>query len=98
MAVRSRRSAAGARRSAGAFIARLVVLAVIVFLPVFAASASADSGTVTITGTQVLPVPPASNFAGNSGGDGWSVALSPQNVYNVFHHQGAFFLSCHTQA
>jgi hypothetical protein len=43
-------------------------------------------------------VPPASNFAGSSGGDGWDIALTPTAVYNVFHHDGrALNLACHNQ-
>jgi len=77
-------------------IGRFVVFAVLLLVPVFAASASADD-SVTFTGTQVIPVPPASNFAGQGGGDGWGIALSPDAQYNVFHHDSELVVACHKQ-
>lgn len=65
---------------------------------VLAMPAAAESTTVTYTATVTIPVPPASNFAGSSGGDGWDIALTPTAVYNVFHHNGgALNLACHNQ-
>ncbi|HEY3542564.1 MAG TPA: DUF11 domain-containing protein [Gaiellaceae bacterium] len=64
---------------------------------------AADPG-VTFTSTQTLPVPPASNYAGQGGGDGWDISLRPQvsdqhpsQVYNVFHHNGSLIVACHFQ-
>ena len=34
---------------------------------------------------------------GSGGGDGWGVALSPNAVFNVFHHQTQLQLACHFQ-
>jgi hypothetical protein len=64
---------------------------------VVAQSAWADSGT-TYTATQTIPVPPQSTFPGSTGGgDGWAVALSNTQVFNVFHHSGALGVECHNQ-
>jgi uncharacterized repeat protein (TIGR01451 family) len=90
---RARRKSSSFRRSA----ARLVVAAAMLAVPVFAASASADD-TVTFTASQTLPVPPASNYTGTGGGDGWAVALTPAAVFNVFHHSGSYNVACHKQA
>jgi uncharacterized repeat protein (TIGR01451 family) len=63
----------------------------------FATAAGADN-SVTYTAIQTIPVPPASNYAGSGGGDGWAVALTPTAVYNVFHHSSALRVACHLQA
>ena len=61
-------------------------------------AASASTGqTVTYTATVTIPAPPASNYAGSAGGDGWAVAMTPAHVYNVFHHQGSLLVACHLQ-
>lgn len=61
-------------------------------------AASAGAAPATYTHTQTIPVPPASNYSGTGGGDGWDIALTPDSVYNVFHHQGAVNVACHRQA
>jgi hypothetical protein len=61
----------------------------------------ASAGTTTTTtyaATKTLPVPPASNYAGAGGGDGWAVALSNTQVFNIFHHNGVTTLACHNQS
>src|SRR5260370_29534487 len=61
----------------------------------------ASAGTTTTTtfaATKTLPVPPASNYAGAGGGDGWAVALSNTQVFNIFHHNGVTTLACPTQS
>jgi uncharacterized repeat protein (TIGR01451 family) len=68
----------------------------IVFLPAPASARSTDT-SVTYTATQTIPLPPASNYAGSGGGDGWAVALTPQAVYNVFHHNSILQVACHLQ-
>jgi hypothetical protein len=86
-----------ARRTLALGGAALVAL----MLSVGATVAVADSsgGTVTYTATQTIPVPPASKFPGSSGGgDGWSVALSNTQVFNVFHHQSYLGVECHNQS
>jgi hypothetical protein len=81
---------------------RAAVVVAFLCLGVFgatAASASAESATYsTYSAEQSVPVPPASNFQGNGGGDGWAVALSEKNVYNVFHHQTYIGVACHEQS
>ena len=64
-----------------------------------AASAGAETATYsTYSAIQTIPVPPASKFAGAGGGDGWSIALSETNVYNVFHHNTELDVACKVQA
>jgi hypothetical protein len=52
----------------------------------------------TYSATQTIPIPPASNYAGAGGGDGWAVALSNTQVFNVFHHNSVTTVSCHNQS
>jgi hypothetical protein len=82
----------GGRRSlvAAAALACLFVLSVTVV--------SAAAETATYSATETVPVPPASNFQGNGGGDGWAVALSETRVFNVFHHQDYIGVACHEQS
>ncbi len=68
------------------------------FLLAKAETALAAGEATTYTATETVPVPPASNFAGSGGGDGWSVALSNTQVFNVFHHQGNLQVVCHNQS
>lgn len=85
------------RSSKGRVLARLLVLVILLAFPLYATAAGADD-TVTFTGTQTIPVPPASNYAGSGGGDGWAVALSNNAVYNVFHHNpSTLSVACHLQ-
>jgi len=86
---------AGILASAGA----AVVLAATV-LSVGMSAANADgSTTVTYQATVTVSAPPASNFAGSGGGDGWALAMTPTAVYNVFHHNpSAVEVACHLQA
>jgi len=64
----------------------------------FAGTAGADTTPVTYTATESIPVPPPSSFTAPGGGDGWAVAMTPQAVYNVFHHQTELQVACHLQA
>jgi hypothetical protein len=46
-----------------------------------------------------IPAPPSSNFAGGSGGgDGWAIALSRTQLFNVFHHDPVLQVECHNQS
>jgi uncharacterized repeat protein (TIGR01451 family) len=81
--------------AAAAFIA--------VALALVPARAGADNA-VTFSSTQVLPVPPASDYAGQGGGDGWAISLRgdagqghPAEVFNVFHHDSTLTVACHKQ-
>ena len=60
-------------------------------------SAVAAGQIVTFSHVISIPVPPASNFAGSAGGDGWAVAMTPTSVYNVFHHDNILQVACHLQ-
>ncbi len=60
-------------------------------------AAAAAPKTVSYTATVTIPVPPASNYAGSGGGDGWAVGLTPTAVYNVFHHSSVLQVACHLQ-
>ena len=62
------------------------------------AGAARAAQTATYTATETIPIPPASSFAGSSGGDGWAVALSSNAVYNVFHHSSVLQVACHLQS
>jgi len=39
--------------------------------------------------------PPSTQFASPAGGDGWSLAFTQTQVFNVFHHDGALEVACH---
>lgn len=87
---------AGVRRTASAAVLGAAILAVLtMFLGVSVARAD---GTATFSATETIPVPPASNYAGSGGGDGWGVALSDTQVFNVFHHQSTLTVACHQQS
>ena len=63
-----------------------------------ARTALADSTQITTYSAQeTIPVPPASSYAGGGGGDGWAVALSSTQVFNVFHHNATMTVACHLQ-
>jgi len=62
------------------------------------AGATGGSETVTYTANETIPVPPPSSFTANSGGDGWAVALSSTEVFNIFHHQQNSIVTCHLQS
>ncbi len=59
------------------------------------AGAASTTGTVSFTGTGSTPVPLPSRFAGPSGGDGWALAISTTQTFNVFHHQSTLQVDCH---
>jgi hypothetical protein len=59
---------------------------------------AAVAGPVTYSSTITIGAPPPSNFAGSGGGDGWAVALSSSQVFNVFHHAPQLQVACHEQS
>ena len=62
-------------------------------------ASSSGGSTAVYSSTITIAAPPASTFAGASaGGDGWGVALSAAQVFNVFHHDGQLQVFCHNQA
>jgi hypothetical protein len=87
---RKRLGSAGGRLLFTALIACLFALSV--------AAVSAQAETTLYRATQVVPVPPASDYAGSGGGDGWAVAVSDTSIYNVFHHQDSITVECHLQS
>lgn len=58
---------------------------------------SAGAAVVTYSDTETFPVPPASSYAGSGGGDGWGLAFSATQVFNVFHHSTSLTVACHLQ-
>ena len=78
-------------------IAGMAVCCVIILAG--ARTALADTGSTTYSATQTVPVPPQSTFPGSGGGgDGWAVALSNTQLFNVFHHNTELGVECHNQA
>ncbi len=89
----------GGRRVCGTRTWLGVLLAALAMSLGTAGTALAASQTATFSASETISVPPASNFAGSGGGDGWAVALTPTAVYNVFHHNGsALEVACHLQS
>jgi hypothetical protein len=77
---------------------RAVLIALVVVASLaWAGAASASGGDATYSATQTIAVPPATSFAGSGGGDGWAVALSKDDVYQVFHHT-TLTVACHKQS
>ena len=80
-------------------LAALVAVAGAVFTGlVVAAAPPAVAGTTVYSVTQTIPVPPASNYAGVGGGDGWDLSMTPTSVYNIFHHSSSMTMACHRQS
>lgn len=52
---------------------------------------------VTFTATSTVTPAPAVNFAASSSGDGWGLAFTSDNVYNIFHHSMTTVLECHVK-
>ncbi len=65
---------------------------------VVAAAPPAVAGSTVYSVTQTVPVPPASNYAGVGGGDGWDLSMTPTSVYNIFHHNTVMTMACHRQS
>jgi hypothetical protein len=63
-----------------------------------AAPAIASDPQATYSYVQTIPVAPASTYAGSGDGDGWAVAMTPEAVYNVFHHSSQLQVACHLQS
>ncbi len=59
----------------------------------------AAAESVVYTAQITVPAPPASNFSGASGGgDGWGLAFTSTQVFNVFHHDSVMSVNCHNQS
>ena len=64
-----------------------------------ATPASAGSpATIPYTASVTVSPPTPSSYAGAGGGDGWGLAFTQNNVYNVFHHDSILQVECHVQA
>lgn len=64
-----------------------------------AVAAGGISGSSQVYSSQTTSQIPATNFTGSTGGDGWDVFFSEDNVFNVFHHNAAaVVLDCHARA
>jgi hypothetical protein len=67
--------------------------------PATAGASVTGSATVTYTANITVPAPPASNFSGaTGGGDGWGLALTNNQLFNVFHHDTVLAVNCHNQS
>src|SRR4051812_46778254 len=88
-------------RNVGLFAAAALLALALALVPARAGAA----GGVTFSSTQTLPVPPASDYAGQGGGDGWGITLRgdagaghPAEVFNIFHHDSLLQVACHKQS
>ena len=76
--------------SSSAHVRRLS--AVIIVIGTFIGAASMSTASATPVGTiidyeqTVSAVIPQGSFGGAAGGDGWTLAFTDANVYNIFHH------------
>jgi hypothetical protein len=58
---------------------------------------TSSAETVTFKDQVTIPVAPASDFASSGGGDGYDVSLTPDAVFNVYHHNSDLRVACHKQ-
>jgi outer membrane protein assembly factor BamB len=58
---------------------------------------TSSAETVTFMEQVTIPVAPASDCASSGGGDGYDVSLTPEAVYNVYHHNPDLRVACHKQ-
>src|SRR4051812_21557894 len=85
------------RGATGVLLSSLLVAAIVSISG--AVAGAAQSAPVTYSATITVPAPPASNFAGSSGGgDGWGVGLTSTQLFNVFHHSSITQVNCHNQS
>jgi hypothetical protein len=76
----------------------LLVIGVLTAVAVKSTGGAEAATTTTYSATETIPVPPTSSYGGSGGGDGWAVALSSTDVYNVFHHSDILQVACHLQS
>ncbi len=79
-------------------IAALVAASAAALAGLMATAPPAMAGSTVYSVTQTIPVPPASNYAGVGGGDGWDLSMTPTSVYNIFHHNSVMTMACHRQS
>lgn len=75
----------------------VVVAAAFALVASIAGMGASSAATVTFKAEVTIPVAPASDFAGSGGGDGYDVSLTPDAVYNVYHHNSEMRVACHKQ-
>ncbi len=61
------------------------------------ASPAGAASTVTYQTSITQPGPLAGTFSQTTAGDGWAVALTSTQVFNVSHHQSTLIIACHNQ-
>ena len=61
------------------------------------AVAAAAAGNVTYQADTVVPGPLPSQYPATTNNDGWAVALSKTQVFNVNHHKSDLEVTCHNQ-
>jgi hypothetical protein len=80
-------------------VAALCVAAFAATVVFHGSTAHAGGTTVTYGASVTLPAQPSSNFSGAAGGgDGWGVALTTTQLFNVFHHSSTLQVNCHNQS
>ena len=79
-------------------VAAALTVALCLAISLIGAVTAVAAPSTTYSATQTLPVPPASDYSGSAGGDGWAVALSSSQVFNVFHHAPQLTFACHEQS
>ena len=81
--------------------ALLVAMAAVVLVSTAAWSSPAVAGasvaTVPYQATTVVPGPLPSKYPATTNSDGWAVALSKTQVFNVNHHRNDLEVTCHNQ-
>ena len=82
------------RATRAAAAVAITTFGITVILPAAQASAATVSYQAVTT---IAPAPPA-QFQGAGGGDGWGLAFTPTEVFNVFHHQPTLQVECHVDA
>jgi len=77
--------------------AAVAVLIVSIYALGAGAVAGAAPATVTYQATTVVPGPLPSQYPATANSDGWAVALSATQVFNVNHHKPDLEVTCHNQ-
>ena len=81
--------------------ALLTAAAAVLVVSIYALGAGAVAGaapaTVPYQATTVVPGPLPSQYPATTNSDGWAVALSATQVFNVNHHTSDLEVTCHNQ-
>ncbi len=85
------------KRITGAALLTVGLIFAMVPLAVAATSSLQDGARVNYSQTAVISAAPASTFQGGSGGDGWAIAPTGTNIYNVYHHASKVEVDCHVR-